>query len=93
MCHQTYRSTMYSVRSYIMNVIKNIDKNTFQRVARLKLLLICFKVESDIPAVKYVYVIFNVPKLINNFLNTAPSSVQYTKCSKNCTNNKVLLSL
>jgi len=59
-------------------------------VARLKLLLNCFKVEGDIPAVKYIDAVCNVTKIIYNFLNTAPSSVQYIECSKNCTNKKIL---
>jgi len=57
-------------------------------IARLKLLLTCFKVVGDNPAVKYVNAICNVTKIIHNFLNTAPSSVQYINCSKNCTNKK-----
>jgi len=61
-------------------------------IARLKLLLTCFKVEGDIPAVKYINATCNVTKIIYNFLNTAPSSIQYISCSKNCTTKKILQS-
>ncbi|KAF0717499.1 ATP-dependent DNA helicase, partial [Aphis craccivora] len=40
-------------------------------IARLKLLLTCFKVEGDIPTVKYINATCNVTKIIYSFLNTA----------------------
>lgn len=45
-----------------------------------------------ITAVKHVNAVCNVTKIVYIFFNTAPSSVQYTQCTKNCTNKKILLS-
>lgn len=91
--YPTYKTILdHTNNDFLMmgNMIALYGRSKDIYIARLKLLLTCFKVEGDIPAVKYVNAICNVTKIIYSFLNTAPSSVQYINCSKNCTNKKIL---
>jgi len=93
--HPTYKAILDHTNNELLmmgNMIALYGSSKDIYIARLKLLLTSFKVEGDIPAVKYINAICNVTKVVYDFLKDVPSSIQYTDCSKNCTNTKTLLS-